>query len=169
MGLLEMYPLQNLRRNHGLEHATIHVLSETYKTMSMVGRSDLGGFTLYGHVPVEAVEAAANEALQRLKLGQRELAVHPRCGTVLATTGVLTGVVAFLTLGLVGSPNKRFRWIALPETVLGTTLAALMSQPLGMLFQERYTVSGEPGNLEITGVTASQKPRFTVYRVNTQQ
>ena len=93
MGLFNIYPLVNIRRNHGLEHATIHVLSEKNPRLSIVGRSDLGGFTLYGEVETDQVIYAADEALNRLRAGQAELAIHPRCGTILATTGILTGLV----------------------------------------------------------------------------
>ena len=50
---------------------------------------------LLGDVPTEQVESAVREALQRLKAGERGLAVHPNCGTNLATTGLLATSLAF--------------------------------------------------------------------------
>ncbi|HHJ07260.1 MAG TPA: hypothetical protein ENK24_07145 [Anaerolineae bacterium] len=169
MGLLDIYPIVNLRRNHGLEHATIHVLSERNPGLSLVGKSDMTGFSLYGAVDTAEVKHAVKEALRRLRAGQSDLAIHPRCGTILATTGVLTGFSVFLTLGLGAIPKKKFRWGAFPEAILAATLAALAAQPLGMFLQEHITVSGQPGRLEVRNITRSTKHRMMVHRVLTGQ
>jgi hypothetical protein len=88
--------INRIRRNHGLEHATIHVLSEGHKRFSAQGNSDHRGFHLniYGDVTEEEVAAAVTEAHRRLRAGERHLAVHPNCGTVLVTTAVLATLAA---------------------------------------------------------------------------
>ena len=169
MGLFDIYPIINLRRNHGLEHATIHILSRKVPNLSMVGRSDLKGFTLYGNVTIEDVNAAVTEALTRLKNGQASLAVHPNCGTILATTGLLTGLASFMAIGLSGAPRRRFRWASIPEAILAATFAALVSQPLGMFVQEHFTVSGIPGNLQIQNILRVPNQHLTVHRITTTQ
>ena len=169
MGLFDFYPIINIRRNHGLEHATIHVLSERVPNLSVVGRSDMGGFTLYGNISTDAVTDAAHEALRRLRQGHAELAVHPRCGTILATTGVLSGIASFAIISLGSNSRKRFRWETLPQSVMAATIAALAAQPLGLLLQEKFTVTGEPGSLEIVDITRSHTAQMTVHRVRTRQ
>lgn len=170
MGLLDSPIVQKVRRNHGLEHATIHILSRTNDRLSMVGRSDWGGFTLYGSVDTAEVRDAANEALRRLQAGESNLAVHPRCGTVLAVTGLMTGLAAFLAMGLdTSDSNKRFRWAVFPIAVMAATLAAIVAQPLGLLVQEKYTVTGEPGNLEIKSIRLESNNGMIVHRVETTQ
>ncbi|MER3469342.1 MAG: hypothetical protein C4314_05250, partial [Thermoflexus sp.] len=67
MGLLEWSPVRRIRRNHALEHATVHLLSQRFPGQPMAGRSTPSGFYLYGNVPMEAVVAAAHEALERLR------------------------------------------------------------------------------------------------------
>jgi hypothetical protein len=114
------------------------------------------------------VKHAANEALRRLRQGEAELAVHPRCGTVLATTGLLTGLAAFIAISLDNS-RGRFRWATVPAAVLAATLAALVAQPLGLLLQERYTTSGYPGNLEIKNVSVNPTGNLITHRVETIQ
>lgn len=168
MGLLDIYPIINIRRNHGLEHATIHVLSERNAHLSMVGRSDWAGFTLYGNIDIDEITYAANEALNRLRQGQQDLAVHPRCGTILATTGLLTGLSAFMAIGISGKPLKRFRWAAIPEAILAATLASIVAQPLGLLLQEHLTVSGNPGDLAITRIFPLSTA-MPAYRIETRQ
>ena len=88
--------IARIRRNHGLEHATIHVLSEGHKRFSAQGNSDHRGFHLniYGDVTGEEVAAAVAEAHRRLRAGERHLAVHPNCGTVLVTTAMLATLAA---------------------------------------------------------------------------
>ena len=88
--------VNRIRRNHGLEHATIHILSEGHKRFSAQGNSDHRGFHLniYGDVTEEEVAAAVAEAHRRLRAGERHLAVHPNCGTVLVTTAMLATLAA---------------------------------------------------------------------------
>ena len=63
-----------IRRNHGLEHATLHVLSKRFSGKNLAGHSDTRGFWLLGDVPTEEVESAVSEALERLKGGEKALA-----------------------------------------------------------------------------------------------
>jgi len=169
MGLFNLPMITRIQRNHGLEHATIHILSRRNGNLSLVGRSDWHGFTLYGPVDTSEVKHAAHEALRRLRQGEAELAVHPRCGTVLATTGILTGLAAFIALNLDRGSNGRYRWASIPSAILAATLAAIVAQPLGLLLQERYTTTGTPGNLEIKSVSVNPAGNLIIHRVETVQ
>ncbi len=168
MGLFDLPFVNRVRRNHGLEHATIHLLSRRNPNLSLVGRSDWGGFTLYGSVSTEEVNFAAHEALRRLRQGEAGLAVHPRCGTMLATTGILTALAAFLAISLDGDSKSRFRWSSIPGAMVAATAAAVFAQPLGLLLQERYTTCGIPDNLEIKDITGKTTSNLVIHRVNTQ-
>ena len=169
MGFFDLPLITKIRRNHGLEHATVHILSRRNDRLSLVGRSDWKGFTLYGPVDTSEVRQAAQEALQRLQQGEANLAVHPRCGTVLATTGILTALAAFLAMSLDGGSRQRFRWSSLPAGVLAATVAAIFAQPLGLFLQEYYTTSGQPGDLQITDVRLESNPNLIVHRIETIQ
>ncbi|OQY45212.1 MAG: hypothetical protein B6242_11050 [Anaerolineaceae bacterium 4572_78] len=135
----------------------------------MVGRSDLHGFTLYGNVKTDDVTHATSEALQRMKNGEKNLAVHSRCGTVLATTGILTGLATFLSISMTGNPNRRFRWAALPEAILAATFAAVVAQPLGLAIQARYTVTADVEKVNIVSITRNEKRGLTTHRITTTQ
>ncbi len=170
MGFFDLPLIKKVRRNHGFEHATIHVLSQRNGNLSLVGRSDWNGFTLYGPIDTAEVKRAAQEALDRLRQGEANLAVHPRCGTVLATTGILTGLAAFLAVSLdMNSTNRRFRWAAIPGATLAATMAAIFAQPIGLFLQEKYTVSGQPGNLQIKKISLTSDSGLIVHRVETTQ
>jgi hypothetical protein len=159
--------VSRIRRNHGLEHATIHVLVQHQPFQSLVGRSDWGGFSIYGQVETQQLEAAVREALARMQSGESQLAVHPRCGTLLATTGMLSGTAAFLALG-VGGSRSRFRWAYLPEALLAATAAAIVAQPLGLLLQQYVTTSSDVGRLQIVRVYKQRGGSVPVHRVETR-
>jgi hypothetical protein len=143
--------VRRTRRNHGLEHATIHLLST--KRYRLSGRSSGGGFLLFGDVPTEAVETAVNDALRRMRGGEHHLAVHPNCGTNLVTAGLLTSLVGMV--GLSGT-DRRESWNRLPLTMILMMFTVLLSQPLGMSLQRYFTTDGDPGNLEVLHVTRSE-------------
>jgi hypothetical protein len=156
-----------VRRNHGLEHATIHVLIQRNPLLSLVGRSDWRGYSIYGQISMRDVESAAHEALARLQAGESELTIHPRCGTVLATSGVLSGMAAFLALGARRS-RSRFRWAYLPEALLAATAAAIIAQPLGLLLQQFVTTSADVGHLRIVRVYKQRGGPVPIHRVETR-
>ncbi len=161
------------RRNHGLEHATVHVLSSRIKNLSIAGRSDHTGFYLWGQVSTSDVESAAAEALQRMRNGEHELAVHPNCGTGLVTTGVMASVAGML--GSIGVKRGIGDYAArLPTIVLLTIGAIVLAQPVGLQLQEHFTTLGDPGDLEIVNVTKDSATGLfgrpiTIHRVNTRQ
>jgi hypothetical protein len=139
-----------IRRNHGLEHATIHVLSRRVKDLKIAGRSSARGFILMGDVPTDAVESAVRDALARMKNGEHQLAVHPNCGTNLVTTGSLTTLAAYLGL----SGRSRRANIDRMASVLTLMMATvLFSQPLGLSLQRYFTTEGDVGDLEVVSVT----------------
>ena len=164
--LLTLEPVDRTRRNHGLEHATIHLLSQKVRGVSIVGRSTPSGFYLYGSVSTEAVGAAASEALQRMQAGEAGLAIHPNCGTNFVTAGVATSLAAWL--GFIGANNWRARWGRLPVVALLSVAALVAAQPLGLALQQHVTTSGQPGALEIVGITRTQRGKLTTHFVETR-
>lgn len=137
-----------VRRNHGLEHGTIHMLNRQKYTLS--GRSNSAGFVLYGDVPTEKVERAVEEALSRFRRGEAQWAVHPNCGTNLVTTGLVTTTIA--ALGFAGSNRKR-AWDRFPFVMVFMMIASLYSLPLGMSLQEYFTTSGDMGQLDVVNIS----------------
>jgi hypothetical protein len=159
--------IQMIRRNHALEHATVHVLVERSAAVSLVGRSDWAGYSLYGEAETRRVERAAHEALARLQAGEHSLAIHPNCGTVVATTGVLSGLAVFFTLGL-SPPRGRLRWTNLPEAILAATGAALLAHPLGILLERYVTTASDIGDLSISRVYRKAGSPVPVHRIETR-
>jgi hypothetical protein len=164
-GLLETPWLLRTRRNHGLEHATIHVLTQKNIHRGVAGHSDAGGFWLLGELTTEEIRQAAEEALARLRAGERWLAIHPNCGTNLMTAGVVSGLAGALAMR---GANQRGAWLErLPLAALLSIFALLAARPLGTRLQQRVTTSGDPGPLEILSVQRSQRGDHTLHRIET--
>ena len=151
--VLDLPLIRRTRRNHGLEHATIHLLSERVKNLRMAGRSNESGFVLLGEAPTEQVEAAVRDALRRMRAGERSLAIHPNCGTNLVTTGLLASVAAML--GFAGA-NRRDIWNRLPTVMVLIMITLVFSPALGMSLQKHFTTDGDPADLEVVSITRSE-------------
>jgi hypothetical protein len=170
--ILNLPIIRRIRRNHGLEHATIHVLSRKVKNLSMAGRSTVAGFYLYGNVSTKEVEDAVTEALNRMRGGEHGLAIHPNCGTGLVTAGVLTSLATLA--GTTGMKHGFLERIArLPTIIMLSTMSLIMAQPLGLALQQHFTTLGEPGEMEVINISRHEFPvplggqRLTVHFVRT--
>jgi hypothetical protein len=163
--LLHLPVVRRTRRNHGLEHATIHILAARVRNLRMAGRSDAGGFVLLGDAPTPMIEAAVYDALRRMRAGEHHLAVHPNCGTNLVTTGLLTTSAAML--GFSGA-SRRAAWERLPMVMVAVMAAILFSQPLGASLQRHITTDGDPADLEIVGIERRAVGSMIVHRVTTR-
>jgi hypothetical protein len=167
--LLDIPLISRVRRNHALEHATMNVLGERYKTLRLVARSAPGGFYIYGDVPTEGLIAATQEGLQRLKAGQRQMAIHPTCGTNLALAGVLAGVGAFLALGGLSHRPRNFvsSLARLPLACAAAMMGIFLAQPLGPVLQARVTTQADVGDMRIVDVAREQRAGILVHYVRT--
>ena len=165
--ILNIPLLSRIRRNHGLEHATLHVLAKTQRGKKMGGYSDFNGFWLAGDLTTEEISVAAHEALQRMKAGESELAVHPNCGTNFATAGSLAGMVGVMGMLGVGA-RKRDKLERLPLVATLATLALIFAQPLGSIVQKNLTTSGHPGDLEIVDISPTSRGRIPTHRIITR-
>lgn len=150
--------ISRIRRNHGLEHATIHVLSEKYKNFSAQGNSDFRGFRLniYGNIEEEQVETAVREAYTRMKNGESQLAVHPNCGTVLLTTATMATLAAQAVFAVEqrrqGGDKLSALANGLPSAILAVVVSLIVSRPVGLHLQEKYTTEGDLKALEVVSV-----------------
>lgn len=165
--LLDLPVLSRIRRNHGVEHATLHVLSQRYPRRSMAGYSDWRGFWILGDVSLDDVHSAVIEAVQRLKAGESHLAIHPNCGTSFVTSGMLAGIAAFLALF---SAGRRFRdkLERLPLAATLATVALIVSRPLGLFLQQQVTTSADLGDLRVIEIIPVPGGPVAAYRILTR-
>ena len=168
--LLQQPVILRIRRNHGLEHATIHILNRQGYRLS--GRSDSDGFYLLGDVPSELIEKAAAEALERMAAGETDLAVHPNCGTNLVTASFLATAVGFLGFAGLG---RRQAWKRFNSVMTLSTLVLMIAPALGGELQRHFTTAGDVGGLQVASVKRHSwhlpfnLGRVVFHRVATQQ
>ena len=162
MNILEIPLIARIRRNHALEHATIHVLTEHNPRRHLMGRTTDRGFYLFGEVETDEVAAAVSEALDRLQGGEHSLAVHPRCGTNLATAGVLAGLSSFVVMS---SGRSKSRLARLPQIILAATMAVMVAQPLGLSLQKHVTTLPEVEGVTIEEITRQRRGQVVVHHV----
>jgi hypothetical protein len=163
--ILDNPTVLNTRRNHALEHATLHMLARKYPKQTMGGHSNPTGFFIFGDFSTEEVRAAVDEALGRLRGGERELAIHPGCGTNLATTAFFSWSLAWASMRGARSTFTRVMRIPLAVALAGAGFA--LSQPLGPFLQRHVTTEGDPGPLQISSVTPVMGGRLKTHRVST--
>lgn len=141
--------IQRTRRNHGLEHATISVLTPHLKRRAtVVGYSVSAGFLILADVDTPRVTNAVTEALRRMREGEQDLAVSPFCGTNILIAALMA------TLGV----TTALRWDErgfkrLNRGFSNATLAILASRPLGGVVQQHFTTSGDMDGVSIRSVT----------------
>ena len=152
--------VRRTRQHHAIEHATLTMLSGRFPGRRMAGYSDPGGFTIFGDLTQEQVRRGVADALLRLQAGQRELAIHPNCGTNLATTGVLVSLAALLGSKLAGRGAVNRFGMAL-MLVMPTLVIA---QPLGLRLQH-YTTLATVGDRWIRAIRPLGVPGVKAHRV----
>lgn len=165
--VLNATPVSRVRRNHGLEHATLHILAQRFPRKNMAGYSNTSGFWIIGEIPTEAVETAAQEALVRMRNGEHSLAVHPNCGTNFVTSGALAGLAGALAMFGAG-PRIKDKFERLSLAALFATLALILAQPLGNQLQAQITTSGQPGELEIVRIEPAKRGKLILHKVVTR-
>jgi hypothetical protein len=133
----------------------------------MAGHSNPEGFWILGNLDTQDVRAAVERALERLRAGEKHLAVHPNCGTNIVVSGVTAGMAAASVMFSAGK-DRRARLERLPLAVTLATFVLAAAQPLGNALQARVTTSGEPGNLRVVDVIPAERGRIKAHRIITE-
>ena len=149
MSLLDFGPFGAVRRNHAVEHATIHVLTRVAPDRSMAGRSSSRGFFIYGELETNAVRMAVEEAIRRIRDGEYYLAIHPNCGTNLVTTAVFAATTTMVA-GIGG--RRRHLLDRIPSAFIGALVGVFLGQVVGPVLQQSVTTSVELGNAQVVDV-----------------
>jgi uncharacterized protein YqhQ len=136
---------RRLRSNHALEHATINVIEERYGQQQLAGIANEDGFFIKGSVQPQLLEEAARIGLRRLQQGEKQLAIHKRCGTSMAAANFLSSAMFIFLL----AATKQF-------TLLNVLLAILTANILGPLLGEQlqryFTTQPDVNNMGIIGI-----------------
>ena len=138
------------RRNHALEHATLHMLTPHYSERSLAGHSNPTGFFILGDISTTDLNTAVIQALTALRGGQRSLAIHEGCGTNMAVTTLLSAGMAWIPLR--GTRSTFWRMLLIPVALSLAIVGWALSRPLGPWLQANVTTEADPGGLEVVDV-----------------
>ncbi|MGB2925511.1 MAG: DUF6391 domain-containing protein [Limnothrix sp.] len=141
------------RQVHALEHGTVWMLTEIAEKYPAAWRknyAELGGmstehgFHLYGAVDKTDLYRAVSQAGDRLRSGEWNLAVHPRCGTNFSVT-------LMLTTGLAGVASLLLPKDPLTQLLgMGTAAATAMAiAPEVGQYAQQYLTTAIPFNLSV--------------------
>jgi hypothetical protein len=141
---------RRMRRNHAMEHATINVLRQRFRRSGIVGMPAEAGFHLRGRAGEDEVITSVQEALRRLKRGERQLAWSRRCPTSLIGTQILLTVV-FLIVVL-----SFWREFTAPPLLIALLGGALLGPPVSPFIQRWLLIDPNPGDLEFRDLEFEQ-------------
>jgi hypothetical protein len=161
--ILDFPPFLATRRNHALEHASLHILARKYKDQNMGGHSNPTGFFLFGDMSMDDIRSAINEAMTRLRAGESGLAIHPGCGTNLAASTLVPA--AFAWAPFQGARSLRWRLLLIPVALMFAVFGYLLSKPLGPWLQRNVTTEADLGNMQVMDIVSVRKG---VYRIITK-
>jgi Domain of unknown function (DUF6391) len=159
-------PITRIRQHHALEHATLQVLSIT-KNVPLAGYSDPFGFWIVGDVTTQEIQEGVEEAMTRLKAGEYRLALHPNCGTNYVVSGVIAGGVSWLAM-LGSNGNFRRKMERLPIIMTLVTVSLILTTPLALTIQARYTTDPNLGTMEVKEITTHLRGRIPYHRILTR-
>jgi hypothetical protein len=150
-----------VRQNHALEHATISLLTLRHPRSVLRGRSTATGFYVYGELDLKDLQECTAEALERLRNGEPEMAIHPRCGTNLAVAGILAGISSVLAGEI---PPQRNRY---SRAVLASLLSLFAAPTVGSYVQKHFTTQTPAETLTIVDVQRRGRANTHSYFVRT--
>ena len=153
--ILDLPLLLETRRNHAVEHATLHILARKFKNQSMGGHSNPTGFYLMGHFNKDDILAAATEAMERLRAGESGLAIHEGCGTNIATSTLLPATLAFVPMR--SARSNFWRIFLIPFAIGLAVVGYFLSKPLGPWLQRNVTTEANLGDMRIVDIIPVRK------------
>jgi len=152
--ILDLPFILETRRNHALEHATLHVLGREHH-IHMAGHSNPTGFFLLGDLSTQDVWFAATEALERLRGGESGLAIHPGCGTNLATNALFGASLSWFVMR--GAKSTALKILLIPVAAVFGVIGVLIARPLGPKLQQYVTTEADMGNMRIVDIIPIRK------------
>jgi hypothetical protein len=160
MSILDIPPFLATRRNHAVEHATLKILARKYEDKNLAGHSNPTGFFLFGDLAMDDIRSAIHEAMNRLRAGERDLAIHPGCGTNMATSMILPASFAWIPF----QSTRSFRWrlVLIPVALMFAVFGYVLSKPLGPWMQRNVTTEANLGDLHLVDVLRVRKGMYRV-------
>ncbi len=131
-----------LRKNHGLEHATVNILEKDYGYTRLAGYAKEDGFYIIGVNNLWQVEEAARKGLQLMQSGYHDLAIHKNCGTSMTVANFISAILFLILLFYTGH-------FSIINMLIAILIANLLGPFFGQLVQKYFTTTSEVEDMEI--------------------
>ena len=131
-----------LRKNHGLEHATINILEKEFGYNDLAGYAEENGFYIMGVRNPDFVEEAAKKGLDLLKNNNDDLVIHKRCGTSMTVANFISAIIFLFLLFSSGH-------FSILSMIIAIVIANLIGPYLGQIVQKNFTTSSDVNEMEI--------------------
>ncbi|MGB9750406.1 MAG: DUF6391 domain-containing protein [Caldisericia bacterium] len=144
--IIEIAINKKLRKNHALEHATINVLEEKLRRKNIFsGYARENGFYVFGEASPDDVFTSSIEGRERLINGEKNLAIHNRCGTSIAVATFLTFITFLILLVITHTINIFLLLIAF-------LIGEIFGPALGKFTQEYFTTDSNVDDIKILDI-----------------
>ncbi len=154
------------RKNHAIEHATIHLLSTMLPGRRFSGVSLPTGFWIAGVADLEDIRKAAEAGLARLANGETRLAVHPNCGTNIAVTAFISAA-ASMAVSEFRDDEENNLGDTFSSLLTGGMIGAFTGRSLGPKAQKYVTTDADVRGMSIAGITCHFLRNFTAFYIQT--
>lgn len=155
-----------MRKNHAIEHATMHLLSQMLPGRRFSGIALPTGFWIAGVADLEEIRKAAEVGLARLANGEARLAVHPNCGTNIVVTAFISAAASLTAMEL-HDDEERGLGDTFSSLVAGGMIGAFAGRPLGPRAQKYVTTDADVNGMSIAGITCHFLRNFTAFYIQT--
>jgi hypothetical protein len=109
---------------------------------------------------MDDIRSAVPEAMNRLRAGEHDLAIHPGCGTNMATSMILPASFAWIPF----QSTRSFRWrlVLIPVALMFAAFGYLLSKPVGPWMQRNVTTEANLGDLQLVDIVRVRKGMYRV-------
>ena len=159
--------LTHMRKNHAIEHATIHLLSKMLPGRRFSGVALPTGFWIAGVADLEDIRKAAEVGLARLANGEARLAVHPNCGTNIVVSAFIGAAASLTALELHDDDEECGLGDTFSSLLAGGMIGAFAGRPLGPRAQQYVTTDADVSGMSIAGITCHFLRNFTAFYIQT--
>ncbi len=104
--------------------------------------------------------------MARLRAGEKELAIHPGCGTNIAASMILP--LTFVFVPFQGKRSRRPSLLLIPAALTLAAFGYFLSKPLGPWLQRYVTTEADLGDLQVVEINPVRKGGRGGYRVTTR-
>ena len=161
--ILDLPLILETRRNHAVEHATLHILADKYKNQNMAGHSNPGGVFPLRKLRQTGYSICRNRSDESSPCGRKRAGCPPGLRDKPGDHRVSAGAVCLAPFR--GVRSTPWRIVLIPLALSFAVLGFFLSRPVGTWLQAHVTTEADLGNMRVVDIALVRKG---VYKVVTK-